>query len=67
MSDRDDIRQPLDHLPPADERDESGGPDQPEYPDTGGSGSPSAVSPDTAAEPDEPARHGVAKLPTTDR
>ena len=57
-------KQPTDHLPPASERDENdhrttaGHP----YPidgveETGG------VSPETAAEPDRPSRHGVDKLP----
>ena len=67
MSDRDDIKQPLDHLPPQDERDALNEIDQPEYPGTGGAEGDSPVSPDTAAEPDKPNRHGVDKLPPTGR
>ena len=67
MSDRDDIRQPLDHLDPKNERDPSVEVEEPHYPDTGAPTGGSGVSPDTAAEPDEPARHGVAKLPPTSR
>lgn len=63
MSDRDDIKKPLDHLPPKSERGDEAEIEQPEYPDTGGGRGTSAVSPDTAAEPDEPKRHGVDKLP----
>ncbi|WP_261165363.1 hypothetical protein [Microbacterium sp. Marseille-Q6965] len=62
MSDRDDVKQPLDHLPPKEERGDSEV-DQPEYPDTEAPTGDSGVSPETAAEPDEPARHGVANLP----
>ena len=57
-------KQPTDHLPPRDERE----PDderttEQSYPgDEHGPGE-SGVSEDTAAEPDKPARHGVAKLP----
>lgn len=67
MSDRDDIRQPLDHLPPLEERDPAVEIDEPHYPDTGGNAGTSGVSPDTAAEPDAPNRHGVDKLPPTGR
>jgi len=67
MSDRDDIRQPLDHLPPQEERDDARDVEQPHYPDTGGSEGESRVSPETAAEPDRPNRHGVDKLPPTGR
>lgn len=67
MSDRDDIKQPLDHLPPLEERDPAVEIEEPSYPDSGGTDSPSAVSPDTAAEPGKPARHGVDKLPPTGR
>lgn len=65
MADSDRIRRPTDHLPPADEREPgddrttSGSP----YPDGGAPGTSGGVSPDTAAEPDEPNRHGVDKLP----
>lgn len=70
MSDHTDPRvtKPTDHLPPADERAEgddrtTAGPPYPvEKPvDAGG------VSPDTAAEPDKPGRHGLDKLPPTGR
>ena len=54
MSDRDDIKQPLDHLEPKEERDRAIEIEEPSYPDT-------------AAEPDKPDRHGVAKLPPTSR
>ena len=63
MSDRDDMKQPLDHRPPADERDEAMDVPEPSYPGTGGAGAPSGVSPDTAAEPEEPRRHGLDKPP----
>jgi hypothetical protein len=63
MTDRDDIRQPTDHLPPADERDPNQVPDEPSYPDSDTPGGGSPVSPVTAAEPEKPARHGVAKMP----
>lgn len=58
-------RRPTDHLPPAaerekgDERTTAVGP----YPDGGAPDDPGGVSEDTAAEPEEPARHGVDKLP----
>jgi len=67
MSDRDDIKQPLDHLPPADERDKAIEIEEPQYPDTGHADGQGQVSPATAAEPDEPNRHGVDKLPPTGR
>jgi hypothetical protein len=67
MSDRDDIRQPLDHLPPAEERDPLIEVDEPQYPGTGTPVADSPASPETAAEPDKAARHGVAKLPPTGR
>ena len=66
MNDRDDLRQPQDHLPPAAERDIADTPEEPHYPvddpGHGGHGG-SGVSPATAAEPEKPARHGVAKMP----
>lgn len=65
MSDRDDIRQPLDHLQKKEERDPAIEVEEPSYPDTGAATGGPDVSPDTAAEPDKPARHGVAKLPPT--
>lgn len=67
MSNPDDIKQPLDHLPPLEERDRAIEIEEPEYPDTGGPGTSSPVSPETAAEPGKPDRHGVAKLPPTGR
>ncbi|MGM1016370.1 MAG: hypothetical protein ACQEW8_02370 [Actinomycetota bacterium] len=67
MSDRDDVKQPLDHLPPQEERDESVDLDEPDYPDVGGTSAAPSVTPDTAAEPDKPNRHGVDRLPPTGR
>lgn len=67
MSDRDDIRQPVDHLPPQEERDPAIEVDEPSYPDTGAPDGDSQASPATAAEPDKPNRHGVDKLPPTSR
>jgi hypothetical protein len=67
MSDRDDIRQPLDHLPPAEERDPAIEVEEPHYPGTGAPDAAGHASPDTAAEPDKADRHGVAKLPPTGR
>ncbi|MDX2377861.1 hypothetical protein M4I32_13750 [Microbacterium sp. LRZ72] len=63
MDDRDDIRQPQDHLPPQEERDDETEVEQPEYPDTGEPAGGSPVSPDTAAEPDAPNRHGIDSIP----
>jgi hypothetical protein len=67
MTDRDDVKQPLDHLPPRDERDGTENVDEPQYPQQGGIENESPVSPETAAEPDKPNRHGVDKLPPTGR
>ncbi|QDE35034.1 hypothetical protein FIV50_09720 [Microbacterium foliorum] len=67
MSHPDDIKQPLDHLPPLDERDKAVEVDEPQYPTSGAPIGPAHVSPDTAAEPDRPRRHGVDKLPPTAR
>jgi hypothetical protein len=67
MSNADDIRQPQDHLPKKEDRDPAADVEQAHYPGTEAPAGESSASPDTAAEPDEPARHGVAKLPTTDR
>ncbi|WP_194397173.1 hypothetical protein [Microbacterium atlanticum] len=67
MSDRDDVKQPLDHQPPQDERDEATDPTEPRYPGTGDATDPSAVSPDTAAEPEPPGRHGLDQPPTGGR
>lgn len=60
MSHRDEIKKPLDHLPPQDERDDI---DEPEYPDVGAPAGGSPVSPETAAEPEDPNRHGLDGLP----
>ncbi|OCG73881.1 hypothetical protein [Microbacterium sediminis] len=61
MTDREHIKKPLDHLPPKEER-EGDEIDEPDYPGSDDTEGGSRVSPDTAAEPGEPARHGVAKL-----
>lgn len=63
MTDRDDTRRPLDHLPPAEERGPDQTPEEPHYPDSGSADDASGVGPATAAEPEKPARHGVAKMP----
>jgi hypothetical protein len=62
-TDRDDIKQPQDHLPPADERSDDESVDSPHYPGVEEPQGGSPVSPATAAEPERPARHGVDKLP----
>jgi hypothetical protein len=68
MTDRNDLPQPEDHLPPKSERQDHTPAEQREYPDTGETSSgDSRVSPATAAEPDKPNRHGVDKLPPTGR
>lgn len=67
MSNPDDIKQPLDHLPPLQERDRAIEIEEPEYPDTRGLAGASPVSPQTAAEPGRPDRHGADKLPPTGR
>jgi hypothetical protein len=51
MTDRDDIKQPLDHLPPAEERDPDREIEEPHYPGTEAPAGESAVSPATAADP----------------
>ena len=65
----DDIKQPLDHLPPLDERDHAIEVEEPSYPtsEDGTASAHQAVSPDTAAQPGKPDRHGVDKLPPTSR
>ena len=63
----DDIKQPLDHLPPLDERDKAVEIDEPSYPTSSEPAEDGSVSPDTAAEPGKPNRHGVDKLPPTSR
>ena len=64
---RDEIKQPLDHLPPKEEQDGASAAaeaDKPSYPTSGETPSAaSPASPDTAAEPQEPNRHGIDKLP----
>ncbi len=67
MSHPDDIKQPLDHLPPLEERDKAVEIDEPHYPTSDDAEGHAGVSPDTAAEPDRPNRHGVDKLPPTSR
>ncbi|WP_460775765.1 hypothetical protein [Microbacterium sp. GXF7504] len=67
MSDRDDIKQPLDHLPKKEERDPLIEVDEPHYPDAGAPAGGSHASPQTAAEPDKADRHGVAKQPPSSR
>ena len=62
------IKQPTDHLPPAEEReegDERTTAEQP-YP-VEGAVDEGGVSPDTAAEAVRPDRHGLDKLPPTGR
>lgn len=63
----DDIKQPLDHLPPLDERDKAVEIEEPSYPTSDAPVEHGSVSPDTAAEPGAPNRHGVDKLPPTAR
>jgi hypothetical protein len=63
MSTPEDAKKPLDHLPPQDERDDAGEITEPHHPDSGAPSGGSPVSPDTAAEPDEPGRHGLARPP----
>jgi len=67
MTDANDIRQPMDHLPKKEDRDPSMEVDEPHYPGTGSPEGDAAASPDTAAESDKADRHGVAKLPPTGR
>ena len=67
MSDRDNIRQPLDHLPPLEERDRAIEIEEPHYPGTGGADTSPNVGPATASERGDADRHGVEKLPPTQR
>ncbi|MEU4016736.1 hypothetical protein AB0E56_15850 [Microbacterium sp. NPDC028030] len=67
MAHPDDIRQPLDHLPPLEERDKAIEIEEPHYPTSDAPTAASQVSPDTAAEPDKPNRHGADKLPPSSR
>jgi len=65
MDDNKHVKQPTDHLPPADERDSdderttAGEP----YPGAGSGDDEGGVSPETAAEPERPMRHGAQGLP----
>ncbi|MFF2485954.1 hypothetical protein ACFVSU_06120 [Microbacterium sp. NPDC058062] len=59
----DDIKQPLDHLPPQEERDKAVEIEEPNYPGVDGSADFGSVSPETAAEPERPGRHGLDKPP----
>ncbi|MBW9110241.1 hypothetical protein [Microbacterium ureisolvens] len=61
----DDIKQPLDHLPPLEERDKAIEIEEPHYPGTEGPTESSSISPVTAAEPDRPGRHGLDNPPTS--
>lgn len=63
----DDIAQPLDHLPPQEERDKAVEIEKPSYPTSEPPSGPAHASPETAAEPGKPNRHGVDKLPPTSR
>jgi len=63
----DDIAQPLDHLPPKEERDPAIEIEEPSYPTSDAPTGETQASPATAAEPGKPARHGVDKLPPTSR
>lgn len=67
MSHPDDITQPLDHLPPLEERDKAIEIDEPSYPTSAPPTGKAHASPETAAEPGMPNRHGVDKLPPTSR
>lgn len=62
MSAGDDIKQPQDRLPPADEREDGTDVDEPDYPDSDAPPAGSSVSPETEAVPEKPLRHGVDKL-----
>lgn len=63
MAHPDDIKQPLDHLPPLEERDKAIEIEEPSYPSSEAPTGPAHASPETAAEPGKPNRHGVDKLP----
>ncbi len=62
MSTPENAKKPLDHLPPQEEREE-GDIEEPQYPQAEAAPGGSPVSPETAAEPDEPGRHGLARPP----
>jgi hypothetical protein len=62
MTDRDDVKQPNDHLPPKEERDQADAVEEPRYPGQDGVEGDSPVNPETAAEPDRPLPHGVDKM-----
>lgn len=63
MAHPDDIKQPHDHLPPIEERDEAAETEEPNYPTADPPTRPAHASPATEAEPEKPKRHGVEKLP----
>ena len=63
MTDRNDIRRPLDHLPPVEERDPGDEIEEPHYPDTGTPAGDSPVSPATAAPIGDVDRHDVDTMP----
>ncbi len=63
MTHPDDIKQPLDHLPPLEERDKAIEIEEPSYPTSEAPVGETHASPETAAEPGKPNRHGVDKLP----
>ncbi|MCR2809087.1 MULTISPECIES: hypothetical protein [unclassified Microbacterium] len=67
MSDRDETTPARDRLPPLEQRDEERDLDEQHHPDAGASAVRSNASPDTAAEPEKPRRHGVDTLPPTGR
>lgn len=62
-SDRDNIKQPQDHLPPADDRGADVKDEPNEYPGVGAPDGTTGISPATAAEPERPLLHGAGKLP----
>ncbi len=65
MTDRDDIKQPMDHLPPKDDRDPGTEVEEPHYPGTEAPAGESSVSPATAADPriGDADRHDVDTMP----
>ncbi|MDZ8173188.1 hypothetical protein [Microbacterium xanthum] len=64
MSENEDRPKPMDHLPPQEERDDV---EQQEYPDGGAPDGEAGVSPETAAEPGKPNRHGLDQIPPRGR
>jgi hypothetical protein len=65
MSEREGVRQPQDHLPPAEERDTDTTTDSPDHPGTPEPDGAGPVSPETAADPriGEADRHPVDTPP----